>query len=162
MPDTGSGPEIKAPLDPGVRADVVARLQATLVDLLDLTLQAKQAHWNVSGADLALIHQQLDEIVDTYREWSDSLAERIVALGAHPDGRPATIARTSGVHQLPSGGFDGAQVVGMLIERLSSAAARTRARMREPEPLDETSQDILVDVVKDLEEDLWMLQARRH
>ena len=32
-------------LDPKVADD----LQATLVDLIDLALQAKQAHWNVTG-----------------------------------------------------------------------------------------------------------------
>jgi starvation-inducible DNA-binding protein len=32
-----------------IRQSIVAYLQQNLADLLDLSLQRKQAHWNVSG-----------------------------------------------------------------------------------------------------------------
>ena len=37
-------------------------LQATLVELIDLSLQAKQAHWNVVGPAFKPVHEFLDEL----------------------------------------------------------------------------------------------------
>ena len=62
-------------------------LQTVLVDLIELHLQAKQAHWNVVGMNFRDLHLQLDSIVDTAREASDTIAERMRALDAVPDGR---------------------------------------------------------------------------
>jgi len=147
-------------LDADRRAQVAARLQATLVDLIDLTLQAKQAHWNVTGENFRSVHEQLDEIVDTYREWADSIAERIATLGVNPDGRAATVAAGSTVDPMPLGYLDDTAVVTMFADRLAATAAAARSLMHDLGSLDAVSQDILIDVVKDLEEDLWMLQAQ--
>jgi starvation-inducible DNA-binding protein len=148
-------------LDEPRRTEVASRLQVLLVELIDLTLQAKQARWNVVGGNFRLVHQQLDEIIDTYREWSDSVAERVVALGVNPDGRAATVAGRSPVEAMPLGYHEDTHVVGMFIDRLSATAVRARTLMEELAMLDAVSQDILIDVVKDLEEDLWMLQAQQ-
>ncbi|MDT7705632.1 MAG: starvation-inducible DNA-binding protein, partial [Pseudonocardiales bacterium] len=62
-------------------------LQRVLVDLIALHLQGKQAHWNVVGRNFRDLHLQLDEIVDAAREFADTIAERMRALNAVPDGR---------------------------------------------------------------------------
>jgi len=56
------------------QAGVVNDLQATLAELIDLTLIGKQAHWNVVGPNFRSIHLQLDEIVDAARLSSDRVA----------------------------------------------------------------------------------------
>src|ERR1700760_3137385 len=66
-------------------------LQRVLVDLIELHLQGKQAHWNLVGTNFRDLHLQLDEIVDTAREASDTIAERMRALNALPDGRSDTV-----------------------------------------------------------------------
>ena len=43
------------------RNEVGNELQATLVELLDLTLVGKQLHWNVVGTLFRPLHLQLDE-----------------------------------------------------------------------------------------------------
>jgi hypothetical protein len=52
---------------PGFNASpaLAASLQAVLVDLIELHLQAKQAHWNVVGRNFRDLHLQLDEIADS-------------------------------------------------------------------------------------------------
>jgi starvation-inducible DNA-binding protein len=62
-------------------------LQKILVDLIELHLQGKQAHWNVVGTNFRDLHLQLDSIVDIAREASDTIAERMRAIDAVPDGR---------------------------------------------------------------------------
>jgi len=49
-------------------------LQEVLVDLIELHLQGKQAHWNLIGTNFRDLHLQIDEIVDIAREASDTIA----------------------------------------------------------------------------------------
>ena len=55
--------------------ELAANLQRVLVDLVELHLQGKQAHWNVIGSNFRDLHLQLDELVDAAREASDTIAE---------------------------------------------------------------------------------------
>ncbi|WP_205650716.1 Dps family protein [Actinoplanes solisilvae] len=68
------------------------RLQRVLIDLVALHLYGKQAHWNIVGPHIRDLHLQLDELVEVAREAGDTIAERMRALDAVPDGRPATVA----------------------------------------------------------------------
>ena len=81
---------------------LAANLQAVLVDLLELSLQGKQAHWNVVGRNFRDTHRQLDEIIEDARTFSDTIAERMRALHAVPDGRSATIAKTTTLPEFPA------------------------------------------------------------
>lgn len=76
-------------------------LQRVLVDLIELHLQGKQAHWNLVGTNFRDLHLQLDAIVDTAREASDTIAERLRALDAVPDGRSDTVVATTTVPAIP-------------------------------------------------------------
>src|ERR1051325_10706412 len=81
-------------------------LQKVLVDLIELHLQGKQAHWNVVGKNFRDLHLQLDEIIDAAREFSDVVAERLRALHAAPDGRSDTVAATTTLPEYPNGEVD--------------------------------------------------------
>jgi hypothetical protein len=64
-----TAPEITSfhlPIDAHDR-EVVAELQSMLVELIDLALMGKQAHWNVEGPHFRSLHLELDELVDTWR-----------------------------------------------------------------------------------------------
>src|SRR4029453_13027661 len=67
--------------------ELSANLQKVLVDLIELHLQGKQAHWNVVGTNFRDLHLQLDELVDFAREASDTVAERMRAPCAVPGRR---------------------------------------------------------------------------
>src|SRR5207253_2079270 len=68
------------------REEVGHQLQSLLVELIDLSLIGKQLHWNVEGPQFRSLHLQLDELVESWRELSDQVAERAVAIGVAPDG----------------------------------------------------------------------------
>src|ERR1700756_269104 len=80
-------------------------LQKILVDLIELHLQGKQAHWNLVGTNFRDLHLQLDDIVDSAREASDTIAERMRALDAVPDGRSETVVASTTVPALPPGEY---------------------------------------------------------
>src|SRR3954453_16853101 len=94
---------IPSPLEDKARDITGAALQATLVDLVDLSLVAKQAHWNLVGRQFHDVHLHLDELVDTARKYSDQVAERTVASGVQADGRAARLAEKSRVPDSPEG-----------------------------------------------------------
>src|SRR5438093_6332610 len=82
-------------LDEHHRGEAGHELQATLVELIDLSLIGKQLHWNIFGRPFKPLHDHLDELVDSWRELSDTVAERAVALGYSPDGQAGASARAA-------------------------------------------------------------------
>ena len=135
-------------------------LQDTLVDLIDLGLQAKQAHWNVAGLLFRPVHQHLDELVDAYRGWEDEVAERAVAIGTAPDGRASTVARHTKLEEFPAGQVRDREVVALFTARLDEVIERMRGRVErtESEPI---SQDLLIEITQGLEKQRWMLHMQQ-
>jgi starvation-inducible DNA-binding protein len=145
---------------PSRDATVVADLQATLAELVDLTLLAKQAHWNVVGQNFRSVHLELDEIVDTSRLAADQVAERIATIGGFPDGRAGTVAATSGLPAFPEGRVGTVDVVERVGATIDTMAERLRERILRVADLDPISQDILIGTGDQLEKHAWMLRAQ--
>ncbi|MER5438634.1 DNA starvation/stationary phase protection protein [Streptomyces sp. NPDC002790] len=150
---------VKSPLPDGDLKIVGEALQGALVDLVDLSLVAKQVHWNVVGPRFRSVHLQLDEVVDTARQHSDTVAERASTLGVPPDGRAKTVADTSGVGVAPDGWVKDTDAVGTLVDALGAVIARMRARVDATGEADPVSQDIFIGITADLEKHHWMFQA---
>jgi starvation-inducible DNA-binding protein len=148
------------PLGSHQREEVGRELQATLVELVDLALLGKQLHWSVIGALFKPLHEQLDELVDSWRELADTVAERAVAIGFWPDGQSAAVAAGSELGGVKRGGLEDRVVVRELARWLADVAERARARMDRLGELDAASQDVLVEVVRALEQQLWMIRAQ--
>ena len=139
---------------------VATALQEALVDLIDLGLNAKQAHWHVHGPQFLPVHEQLDRIVEDTRSWADLLAERSVTLGVPVDGRAATVARDSAVEPFPTDFVEDAKVVVLMRDRLETVVGRQRAHVDQLGELDPVTQDLVIEVLRGLEKHLWMLQAQ--
>jgi starvation-inducible DNA-binding protein len=150
---------VKSPLSDANLKTVSEALQGALVDLVDLALVAKQIHWNVVGPRFRSVHLQLDEVVDTARKYSDTVAERAAALGISPDGRAATVAVGSGIGVTPEGWVDDTTAVSALVEALGAVIARMRERVDTTGEPDPVSQDIFIGITADLEKHHWMFQA---
>jgi starvation-inducible DNA-binding protein len=137
-----------------------AALQATLAELIDLSLQAKHYHWTVIGREFRPVHLQLDEITDQVRLFYDDVAERLATLGVPPDGRLATVAATS---PLPAAG-DGWQTdrtaVEAMCDRLNQVADAVLARAAEIGDADLVSQGILIETGGGLQKQAWMLRVQ--
>src|SRR3954454_7213952 len=99
-------------------------LQATLVELVDLSLIGKQLHWNISGRPFKPLHEHLDQLVDSWRDLSDTVAERAAALGVAPDGRASTIASGTETSSVDAGSLDTDAALRQLVPRVADAAER--------------------------------------
>jgi len=150
---------VKSPLPEQSRKVVGEALQSALVDLVDLSLLAKQLHWNIIGSRFRSIHLQLDEVVATARSGMDDVAERASALGIPPDGRAGTVARTSGIETVTDGWLKDGDVVETMVAALSTVIARLREGIVATDEPDPVTQDLLIGLVRELEKEHWMFQA---
>ncbi|MEU3050534.1 MULTISPECIES: DNA starvation/stationary phase protection protein [unclassified Streptomyces] len=150
---------VKSPLSETDLKAVGEALRGALVDLVDLALVAKQVHWNVVGPRFRSVHLQLDEVVDTARQHSDTVAERASAIGVNPDGRAGTVAAQSAIGTVPEGWIQDTDAVKALVDALGAVIGRMRERIEATEKPDPVSQDILISLTADLEKHAWMFQA---
>lgn len=150
---------VNSPLPESDHKIVTEALQGALVDLLDLSLTAKQAHWSLYGPRFRSIHLQLDEVVGSARTFSDAVAERAAALGITPDGRAATIAASSNVPAFPAGWVKDSDSVAAIVKSLALIIVRMRERVTNTAEADPVTQDLLIGITADLEKQHWMFQA---
>ena len=134
-------------------------LQKVLVDLLELASQGKQAHWNVIGTNFRDTHLALDEIIDSAREFSDTIAERMRALHALPDGRSDTVAESTTLPEFPQGEIATTEVIDLITARLEDTVATCRGVHDQVDEEDPTSADILHEIIEKLEQYAWMMSA---
>jgi starvation-inducible DNA-binding protein len=146
--------------EPHERHAIGVELQATLHELVDLSLIGKQLHWGVVGPTFRPLHLQLDELVASWRELADVVAERAVALGYVPDGQVRAVAATSQLSAVSPEALDGHVVVREMTDRVARVSEKVRGRMERLADVDAVSQDVLIDVVRKLEEQQWMLRAQ--
>jgi starvation-inducible DNA-binding protein len=151
---------IPSTLDEQARNVAAEALQATLVDLIDLSLVAKQAHWNLVGRQFHDVHLHLDELVETARTWSDKVAERMSAIGVSPDGRTGTVVAHSAVPDFAAGWVSDRDVIRQIFESVDVVVRAVRPRLDDTEKSDVVTQDLLIGLVGLLEESRWMWQAQ--
>jgi starvation-inducible DNA-binding protein len=90
MAATSESPQLP-PLSPNARQAVGHRLEATLLELIDLSLFGKQLHWSVTGPLLPVLHERLDDLVDSWHALADKAAERASRSATGPTERPTPL-----------------------------------------------------------------------
>ena len=146
---------------PGFQAspELSANLQRVLVDLIELHLQGKQAHWNVVGSNFRDLHLQLDELVDFAREGSDTIAERMRALDAVPDGRSDTVAASTTLPEFPAYEQGTTEVVDLITARTYAAVDTMRTAHDAVDAEDPSTADILHQLIAGLEKLAWLIKS---
>jgi starvation-inducible DNA-binding protein len=134
-------------------------LQRVLVDLIELHLQGKQAHWNVVGTNFRDLHLQLDELVDFAREASDTVAERMRALDAVPDGRSDTVAAGTTLPQFPAYELGTGEVVDLISGRIYAAVDTIRQVHDAVDAEDPSTADTLHQLIDGLEKLGWLIKS---
>ncbi|TDD38485.1 DNA starvation/stationary phase protection protein [Actinomadura sp. KC06] len=151
---------VKSPIDDEAKKVAGDALQGSLIDLIDLSLVAKQAHWNLTGRNFKVVHEHLDEIVALARSGQDDVAERAVTIGVNPDGRARTVADRTRLPQLEGGYLDDDKVVAAVTDILAQIIARFRERIAVTDEPDPVTQDLLIGIARELEKQHWMFQAQ--
>src|SRR5262249_35734714 len=109
-----------------VRSKVIELLNDNLAEILDLGLQAKQAHWNVKGPHFIGLHELFDKVAEELEEYTDNIAERAVELGGIALGTVQVIAKHSSLAAYPLNISSGKQHVAALSGALAKFGAGAR------------------------------------
>jgi len=136
-------------------------VQELLDDVMDLSLQCKQAHWDLRGRMLRDVHLLLDELAEEAGDGADRLAKRCLALGVPADGRVATLARGTHLESFAEGRIEDNHVVGLMVARLQVIAEVGRGRLTLLGELDPVSQNLVIEVLDGIEKTLGMFEAYR-
>ena len=124
------------------------RLQLTLVDLIDLTLQTQHLRWNLVGHDA--LRSQLDDFDALVRAGADEVAARMRSIGIAPDGRVSTAYQDLLFDPLPSGPIDPPQAIGTFTRRLAQFGARIRESQDVLGQIDSASAAILTSISEEI------------
>ncbi|QGJ70438.1 DNA starvation/stationary phase protection protein Dps [Planctomycetales bacterium 10988] len=145
------------------RAELAELLNARLTDVLDLRMQAKQAHWNVKGPSFIALHELFDQVAEEMANFSDLIAERITILGHVADGRVATVAEGTGMPAYPGDIADGLDHVEALSTSLAAFGKVIREAIEKSDELgDPTTADLFTEVSRGTDKYLWFVEAHNH
>ena len=149
----------QAVANPDVAAGTAQFLSPVVVDLTAIVVNGKQAHWHVRGTNFIGVHELLDDIVEHAQEWADLAAERIVALGLPVDARLSTVAAKTSTPELSEGFQQSDRTIAEVIALIDAASASVNTAVDELDELDQTSQDIAIEIARGLDKDRWFLFA---
>jgi starvation-inducible DNA-binding protein len=149
-----------SPLPEATRAAIAERLEATLLDGLDLHGQIKVAHWNVRGPHFAALHPLFETFAVALAGFNDQVAERAVTLGARVRGTARSVAKASRVPEYPEDTTRDLEHVRLLAERIDAYLKGVReARDAAEKHGDQDTVDLLTGVVEEFEKSGWFLRA---
>ena len=142
------------------RKAMAALLNARLADALDLKLAVKQAHWNVKGPTFIALHELFDAIAGRIDAFSDDMAERAVALSAIAAGTSQAIAGASTLEPYPLDVTAEKEHVKAVADRLAAFGKLAREAVdAADEAGDKDTADLFTGVSRQLDKDLWFLEA---
>jgi starvation-inducible DNA-binding protein len=147
-------------LPAAVRAQVSVLLNQRLADAIDLSGQAKQAHWNVKGPHFIALHILFDGVYGAIVEHVDLLAERVVQLGGVAAGTVRMAAEHSTLAEYPRDVVGGTEHVNALASALAEFGAHMRVTNAAVAGLrDEDTVDICTEISRSVDKHLWMVEA---
>ena len=150
-------------LSDDAKTALVETLNDTLATTSDLRSQVKQAHWNIKGPQFFARHELFDALAARLTGHADSLAERAATLGGYAQGTIRLSAERSKLPEYDLSAVDGRQHIQVLVERFADHAAFLRDAIGTAEvEADPVTEDLLTEVLRSAELDLWFLESHRN
>lgn len=142
------------------RMKLSAILSVQLLQAIDLFMQTKQAHWNVTGKNFKSVHELFDDVAEQSEEWADLLAERMRQLGTEAIGSAAAITQASGLAAYPTGISAASEHLTAVADRLAHFGKEIRSAIDECSKLgDANSADICTSISRAADKALWMVES---
>jgi len=142
------------------RERLIDTLNTTLATTLDLMLQVKQAHWNIRGPWFFARHELFDDLATHLRDFGDDIAERAGTLGGYARGTVRLAGSGSELPEYDLEAVDGDRHLQLLTERYGAYCKLLRTGIgRTQEAEDVATEDLLTEVLRKTELDLWFLES---
>ena len=135
-------------------------LQARLADGIDLSLDIKQAHWNLKGPQFIGVHEMLDGFRDELDDYNDKVAERITQLGGTARGTVQAIADETKLAPYPLDTYAVADHLSALIDRYAVYGNAVRQNIDDTDEAgDAGTSDLFTEISRGVDKQLWFLEA---
>ncbi len=145
-----------------IRGQIVELLQTRVSEGIDLTYQVKQAHWNVRGPRFFSLHKLFDKTYEHLQDNVDTIAERLVQLGGIAQGTIRSAVKISKLPDYPVGYITEDEHIELVSRGLANFSQTLRDDIeRFAEWEDPGSADVLTEVIRAVDKDLWMVEAHR-
>jgi starvation-inducible DNA-binding protein len=106
------------------------------------------------------LHLLFDSVAGHLEEHTDTIAERIVALGGVANGTTREAAAKSGLKEADLTASDGASQLKWLVHNVAHHANALRQAVNESDDLgDKITSDLFTSATRELDKDLWFLEA---
>ena len=143
-----------------IRRKSIDLLNQHLADVLDLGLQAKQAHWNVKGPNFIGLHELFDKVAEELEEFTDDIAERAVELGGGAQGTVQVVSKHSRLAAYPLDLTSGKGHIAALSSALAKFGASARADIDIAASFgDADTADLFTGVSRGVDKLLWLVEA---
>ena len=145
-----------------LRRRVCAELNALLADAADLTMQAKQAHWNLRGPNFIALHKLFDEVYEHAGEWTDMIAERVTALGGQALGTVQAAAQNTRLEPYPLDLVEERAHIERLARGIAAFGENARHLIDTVTDLDDMgSADVCTEISRAVDQELWFVEAHQ-
>lgn len=152
----------KVALSEKVRGQLIDDLNSVLASTIDLSLQVKQAHWNIKGPQFFARHELFDKLNIPLREHADQLAERASTLGGYAQGTVRLTVLGSRLPEYDLAAISGREHIEALVSRFAVYCRDLRERITRAEDLgDPATTDLFTQVLRNAELSLWFLESHQ-
>ena len=139
---------------------IVGKLNKDLAITMQAQMVVKFAHWNVKGDGFHPTHLLFDEIYELVADFSDTIAERITALGGIAEGKPERVMDVTGYNY----GATAYDNVRNHIEAMADYISDVSNSLRDGISVcgankDLVSQDVYIELCRKLDKYVYFLEA---
>ena len=148
------------PLAEDKRVQLTSLLNGLLCCSIDLEYQVRTAHWNMKGSNFIGLHKLADEIAEVVEKYVDLIAERLTALGGQTNANVQAVVEHTRLSPYSTKLVDTNDHVRALADTMSVYSKHAYEGIAESEKLDDpVTADMLVDVAKDIDKYVWLLES---
>jgi len=141
-------------------AAVAELLNKLLADLNVLYTKARNAHWNIEGADFHAQHIFFEGIYDGLAENIDDVAERVRAIGHYAIGSLKEFLQVTQLSEDKSAKNDSKSYIKILLNDYESLIITLRENVELAEKHgDAVTEDFFVELMGSFEKTAWMLRS---
>jgi starvation-inducible DNA-binding protein len=106
------------------------------------------------------LHQLFESVAAHLEDQTDTIAERVVTLGGVANGTTREAAAKSGLKEADLSASDGASQLKWLVHNVAHHANALRQAVNESDDLgDKITTDLFTALTRELDKDLWFLEA---
>lgn len=147
-------------LKENIRKKMIKVLNENLVDAIHLSIQSKQAHWNVKGPHFFQLHELFDKVYEESAEWGDLLAERAVQLGGVAEANLECVHRRTRLASYSLEIIEGQKHLVALTSSLAIFSKNIRKAIDEAAQTgDAGTADLFTEISRASDKILWFLES---